>query len=86
MTQTDHGPLLTLPLVSVDITEGIPKQSSINFCRNCSRYLSPPQSWVGCELESRELLSICLRKLRVSPNIIQEGEKAPFGLESSAVG
>ncbi|KAL7416493.1 putative NMD3-nonsense-mediated mRNA decay protein [Mrakia frigida] len=49
---------------TVDITEGIPKQSSINFCRNCSRYLSPPQSWVSCELESRELLSICLRKLR----------------------
>ncbi|CDZ97855.1 NMD protein affecting ribosome stability and mRNA decay [Phaffia rhodozyma] len=49
---------------TVDITEGIPKQSSINFCRNCSRYLAPPQSWVSCELESRELLSICLRKLK----------------------
>lgn len=53
------------PHASVDITEGIPKQSSINFCRNCDRYLSPPASWVGCQLESRELLSICLRKLKV---------------------
>jgi hypothetical protein len=49
---------------SVDITEGIPKQATINFCRNCERYLNPPQSWVTCQLESRELLAICLKKLK----------------------
>lgn len=49
---------------SVDITEGIPKQATINFCRNCERYLNPPQSWVLAQLESRELLAICLRKLK----------------------
>jgi len=49
---------------SVDITESIPKQSGISFCRNCSRWLSPPQAWLIAELESRELLAICLRKLK----------------------
>ena len=49
---------------SVDITESIPKQSAISFCRNCSRWLSPPQAWLIAELESRELLAICLRKLK----------------------
>ena len=49
---------------SVDITESIPKQATINFCRNCERYLNPPASWVQAQLESRELLAICLRKLK----------------------
>jgi len=49
---------------SVDITEWIPKQATINFCRNCERYLNPPNSWVSAQLESRELLAICLKKLK----------------------
>ncbi|GAA5861075.1 hypothetical protein JCM8547_008026 [Rhodosporidiobolus lusitaniae] len=49
---------------SVDITEGIPKQTTLSFCRGCDRYLSPPQTWTICQLESRELLAICLRKLK----------------------
>ncbi|KDN52475.1 NMD3-domain-containing protein [Tilletiaria anomala UBC 951] len=49
---------------SVDITEGIPKQATINYCRNCERYLNPPQQWVQAQLESRELLAICLKKLK----------------------
>ncbi|KAG8948749.1 hypothetical protein FRC04_009360 [Tulasnella sp. 424] len=49
---------------SVDITEGIPKQATINFCRNCDRFLSPPASWTIAEPESRELLAICLKKLK----------------------
>ncbi|GAA6012914.1 hypothetical protein JCM10207_008375 [Rhodosporidiobolus poonsookiae] len=49
---------------SVDITEGIPKQTTVNFCRGCERYLSPPATWTPCQLESRELLAICLRKLK----------------------
>ncbi|KAI9228519.1 MAG: NMD3 family-domain-containing protein [Piptocephalis tieghemiana] len=48
----------------VDITEGIPKQATIHFCRNCERYLQPPAHWVVCTLESRELLALCLKKLR----------------------
>ncbi|KIJ36975.1 hypothetical protein M422DRAFT_232171 [Sphaerobolus stellatus SS14] len=49
---------------SVDITEGIPKQSSLSFCRNCERFLSPPMTWTSVEPESRELLAICLKKLK----------------------
>lgn len=48
----------------VDITEGIPKQATIHWCKNCERYLQPPASWLVCELESRELLALCLKKLR----------------------
>ena len=42
----------------------MPKQATVNFCRNCERYLSPPQNWLPAELESRELLAICLRRLK----------------------
>ncbi|KAG8923400.1 hypothetical protein FRC02_011167 [Tulasnella sp. 418] len=38
--------------------------ATINFCRNCDRYLSPPQAWTIAEPESRELLAICLKKLK----------------------
>lgn len=48
----------------VDITEGIPKQCTLNFCRSCERYLQPPNLWVYCELESRELLALCLKRLK----------------------
>ncbi|TPX35572.1 hypothetical protein SmJEL517_g02148 [Synchytrium microbalum] len=49
---------------SVDVSEGIPKQAIVHFCRNCNRYQQPPQGWIQCELESRELLALCLKKLR----------------------
>ncbi|EKM57529.1 uncharacterized protein PHACADRAFT_138716 [Phanerochaete carnosa HHB-10118-sp] len=49
---------------TVDITEGIPKQASVSFCRNCERFLSPPASWALARPESQELLAICLKKLK----------------------
>jgi len=48
----------------VDITEGIQKQALIPFCKACERYFQPPNMWVNCELESRELLTVCLKKLK----------------------
>ncbi|CAG9865332.1 unnamed protein product [Phyllotreta striolata] len=48
----------------IDITEGIPKQATLHFCRGCERYFQPPGEWVQCALESRELLSLCLKKLK----------------------
>lgn len=48
----------------VDITEGIPKQATLHFCRGCERYLQPPVEWIHAALESRELLSLCLKKLK----------------------
>ncbi|XP_048362028.1 60S ribosomal export protein NMD3 [Sphaerodactylus townsendi] len=50
----------------VDITEGIPKQVIVHFCKQCERYLQPPGTWVQCALESRELLSLCLKKIKAS--------------------
>lgn len=48
----------------VDITAAIPKQAVIYFCRNCERYLQPPNEWVKCALESRELLAFCIKRVR----------------------
>lgn len=48
----------------VDITEGIPKQATVHFCRACERYLQPPGIWIVAQLESRELLTLCLKKLK----------------------
>lgn len=38
--------------------------ASVSFCRNCERFLSPPQTWTLARPESSELLSICLKKLK----------------------
>ncbi|OII70798.1 uncharacterized protein cubi_00943 [Cryptosporidium ubiquitum] len=46
----------------VDITEGISRQAIISFCRQCERFQKPP--WVSCQLESRELLALCLKKIK----------------------
>lgn len=48
----------------VDITESIPKHSSIHYCKGCARFLQPPKNWVACELESKELLAICIKRLK----------------------
>jgi len=48
----------------VDITADIPKQVVIYFCRFCERYLNPPAYWVTCTLESRELMALCLKRLK----------------------
>jgi nonsense-mediated mRNA decay protein 3 len=50
--------------VQVDITEGIPKEVMLQWCRNCNRYLQPPKNWVACDLESRELLVICIKRVK----------------------
>ncbi|KAH7878506.1 NMD3 family-domain-containing protein [Lentinula edodes] len=54
---------------TVDITEGIPKQASVSFCRNCERFLAPPQAWVLARPESSELLALCLKKLKGLPKV-----------------
>ncbi|KAF7459151.1 NMD3 family protein [Cryptosporidium felis] len=46
----------------VDITEGISRQVVLPFCRQCERFQKPP--WVSCQLESRELLALCLKKIK----------------------
>jgi len=46
---------------NVDITEGINRQLTIHSCRGCGRFLCPP--WQSVQLESKELLAACLRKI-----------------------
>ncbi|KAF4517492.1 hypothetical protein B566_EDAN004531 [Ephemera danica] len=48
----------------VDLTTDIPKSATLHFCRGCERYLKPPAEWVTCPLESKELLSLCMSKLK----------------------
>ncbi|CDW73854.1 UNKNOWN [Stylonychia lemnae] len=46
----------------IDVTEGISKQLILQNCKECNRYLRPP--WQQCELESPELLSLCLKNVK----------------------
>lgn len=48
----------------VDITEGIQKQVTILWCKNCQRYLQPPKSWLKADPESKELLTFCIKRVR----------------------
>ncbi|CAJ0948608.1 unnamed protein product, partial [Mesorhabditis belari] len=55
----------------VDITEGIPRTETLYICKFCNRYLVPPAGWNRAELESKELLSICLKKLKPKMNKVR---------------
>jgi len=46
----------------VSITDGISRQIALPHCRNCGRYNKPP--WTHCEPESRELLGMCLKRMK----------------------
>ncbi|CBF85414.1 hypothetical protein AN1711.2 [Aspergillus nidulans FGSC A4] len=50
--------------LQIDISQGIQREAVLNFCRDCERWLLPPNSWQVAALESRELLALCLKKLR----------------------
>ena len=48
----------------VDITEGLQKDYIIVYCPECHRYHQPPKFWGRAELESRELMTLCLKKIK----------------------
>ncbi|RKF63246.1 60S ribosomal export protein NMD3 [Erysiphe neolycopersici] len=50
--------------LTVDISQGIQREATLHSCRDCERWLMPPSSWVVATPESRELLALCLKKLR----------------------
>ncbi|KAF7866710.1 hypothetical protein EAF04_005552 [Stromatinia cepivora] len=50
--------------LTVDVSQGIQREATVHFCRDCERWLLPPQTWIQASLESRELLALCLKKLR----------------------
>jgi nonsense-mediated mRNA decay protein 3 len=47
----------------VNFTEEVPQTSSVIYCKNCGRYQTSPTQWVHADLESPELLQICLKKV-----------------------
>ncbi|KAL9098188.1 MAG: hypothetical protein Q9163_006102 [Psora crenata] len=49
--------------LTIDISQGIPREAILLICRDCERWLQPPDHWVTAAPESRELLALCLRKL-----------------------
>ena len=61
-TETGTNICLTCITAQNNISQGITKEGVINQCRNCRRYQRPP--WVYAERESKELLALCLRKIR----------------------
>jgi nonsense-mediated mRNA decay protein 3 len=61
INQNPSNMCVTCVRSSVDITEGISKQLTIHSCRSCNRFLLPP--WQTVQLESKELMAACLRKI-----------------------
>lgn len=49
---------------TVDITEEVPDQVVLPHCRECNRYLGDSGRWFNCDLESRELLGLCLKRIK----------------------
>ncbi|KAK2746447.1 ribosome-binding protein [Onygenales sp. PD_40] len=50
--------------LTIDISQGVQREATLHCCRDCERWLQPPTQWISAALESRELLALCLRKLR----------------------
>lgn len=48
----------------VDITEGLQKNVTILHCPECNSYLQPPKTWIKAQLESKELLTFCIKRLK----------------------
>ncbi|KAH8511433.1 hypothetical protein H0E87_008844 [Populus deltoides] len=49
----------------VDITEGLKKNVILLHCPECDTYLDPPSTQIRAQLESRELMAFCLKKLKL---------------------
>lgn len=46
---------------SADITKGIATQVTLHQCRGCQRWHKAAGKWIACDLESRELMGLCLQ-------------------------
>ncbi|GMH50951.1 hypothetical protein TrVE_jg61 [Triparma verrucosa] len=45
-----------------DITRGVNTEVTLHQCRSCQRWFKEENKWLGCDLESRELMGLCLEK------------------------
>ncbi|KAL3651251.1 hypothetical protein CASFOL_004253 [Castilleja foliolosa] len=48
----------------IDITERLEKHTTIIHCPDCETYLQPPRTWIKAQLESKELLTFCVKRLK----------------------
>jgi len=48
---------------TADVTRGISTESMLHQCRGCQRWHLDGGKWQACELESRELMSLCLKNV-----------------------
>lgn len=48
----------------VDITEGLQKHVTVIHCPECDTYLQPPRTRIKAQLESKELLTFCIKRLK----------------------
>lgn len=46
-----------------DITRGISTEATLHQCRGCQRWNKDVGKWIVCELESRELMALCLSRV-----------------------
>ncbi|GJJ06791.1 hypothetical protein Clacol_000987 [Clathrus columnatus] len=55
-----------LPFISFLTSGNIMRAAagSVSYCGNCDRFLLPPAQWTLAAPESREILAICLKKLK----------------------
>ena len=64
MVANDANMCLTCLRANVDIADGLIKEYTIHYCPECERYLQPPQYWSKADPESKELMVICLKKIK----------------------
>ncbi|MGV2435047.1 MAG UNVERIFIED_CONTAM: 60S ribosomal export protein NMD3 [Anaerolineae bacterium] len=43
-----------------DVTRGISTEATLRQCRGCQRWHKDANKWIACDLESRELMALCL--------------------------
>ncbi|KAL9268569.1 60S ribosomal export protein NMD3-like protein [Drosera capensis] len=66
----------------VNITEGLQKRVTVVFCPECRRYLQPLKTWIRAEWESEELLTFCVKRLKLK-DVRLVGAEFKFSVENS---
>jgi len=60
---------------SSDITRGISTEVTLHQCRSCQRWHKEAGKWIACELESRELMALCLGNVSGLKTVKGSGQK-----------
>ena len=58
-----------------DVSRGISTEATLHQCRGCQRWHKDAGKWVACELESRELMALCLANVSGLKKTKNSGEK-----------